>query len=322
MYIVTTNQKLNPPLFFANTDGARGHTIFYTFYFWVGVIIDIMKKVVLINGKKQSKLNVFNRLTQFGDGLFETCVIKDRKLLFWSVHFARLEKGRIQLKINKVGEEQWTEDISKALGIAKLEQAVVKIILSRGESERGYGFKKTLKPTRIVIVSPMPAQIADKYTLSVCHSGYVNNALLSHIKHCNRLEQILARINMHGHECIMLNEKGNPISVTQGNIFGIKDAVLLTPNLDNCGIEGTRRAVILAIALKLKLQVKVGELTLKTLYDCDEVFISNSVMGVKSVDSINAKQFTCQTLTQKIAQGLVQESQTKQNSVLLKPSDG
>ncbi len=278
-----------------------------------------MKKVVLINGKKQSKLNVFNRLTQFGDGLFETCVIKDTKLLFWSMHFDRLEQGRTQLKINKVSEGQWLKDINKALGIAKLEQAVVKIILSRGESERGYGFKKNIKPTRIVIVSPMPKQTADKYTLSICNSGYANNIPLSHIKHCNRLEQVLARTNMLSDECIMLNEKGNPVSVTQGNIFGIKDGVLLTPNLDNCGIEGTRRTVILKIATALKLQVKVGELTLQMLYDCNEVFISNSVIGIKSVDTINAKQFTQQTVTQKIAQVLGEESQAKKNITPLKP---
>jgi hypothetical protein len=31
-----------------------------------------MKEVVLINGKQQTTLSVFNRRTQFGYGLFET----------------------------------------------------------------------------------------------------------------------------------------------------------------------------------------------------------------------------------------------------------
>ncbi len=52
-----------------------------------------MSNVVLINGK-QSRLSVFNRAIQFGDGLFETCLVKDGKLLFWPQHFSRLEKGR------------------------------------------------------------------------------------------------------------------------------------------------------------------------------------------------------------------------------------
>jgi 4-amino-4-deoxychorismate lyase len=101
-----------------------------------------MRQVVLINGKKQTRLSVFNRLTQFGDGLFETCVVSKANLLFWSAHFARLEKGCAQLKINPISEQQWLKDIAKALELAKLEHAVVKIFLSRGESVRGYGIHR------------------------------------------------------------------------------------------------------------------------------------------------------------------------------------
>jgi 4-amino-4-deoxychorismate lyase len=79
-----------------------------------------MKEVVLINGKQQSTLSVFNRLIQFGDGLFETCVAENTSLLFWSQHFERLEKGRIQLKINPVSEKVWLEDISVALRVANM----------------------------------------------------------------------------------------------------------------------------------------------------------------------------------------------------------
>ena len=42
-----------------------------------------MTPVVLIDGKKQSKASVFNRNTQFGDGLFETCLVENKKLLFF-----------------------------------------------------------------------------------------------------------------------------------------------------------------------------------------------------------------------------------------------
>ena len=36
-----------------------------------------MNRIILINGKDQTKLSVFNRLVQFGDGLFETCLVVD-----------------------------------------------------------------------------------------------------------------------------------------------------------------------------------------------------------------------------------------------------
>ncbi|KAA0452042.1 MAG: endolytic transglycosylase MltG, partial [Candidatus Thioglobus sp.] len=278
-----------------------------------------MEKIVLINGKKQSKLSVFDRLTQFGDGLFETCIVKDSKLLFWRSHFERLERGRNQLKINKVSEKQWLKDINKALGIARSRRAVVKLILSRGQSERGYDSKKSIKPTRIVIVSQIPEQTFKEYSLGVCNSGYVNNPLLANIKHCNRLEQILARVNMPSDECIMLDKNGFVISVTQGNIFGIKGNTLLTPNLDECGIQGTRRQQILQIAGELKLKIKIDNLSLQELMNCDEVFISNSVIGIKMVKSINAKHLGQREITQKIAQSLQKKSREKNNMTELKP---
>jgi 4-amino-4-deoxychorismate lyase len=262
-----------------------------------------MKEVVLINGKQQSTLSVFNRLTQFGDGLFETCIAENTSLLFWSEHFARLEKGRVQLKINPVSEKAWLEDIATALAIANIANALVKIILSRGESMRGYGFEENIEPTRLVIISAMP-EIPSKYALSICYSGYANNQLLSNIKHCNRLEQILARSELRGDECIMLDDNDCIISVTQGNIFAVKHSVLLTPNLDKCGIAGTRRAMVLKIADELDLQVRVDALTLQELLECDEVFITNSVIGIKPVASIGEKIFTQQTVTQKLIQTL------------------
>ena len=278
-----------------------------------------MNKVVLINGKKQTKLSVFNRLTQFGDGLFETCLVKEGRLLLWSEHFLRLEKGRTQLKINPVSEKQWLKDIAKALSITKLDQAVVKIILSRGESQRGYGFEKDIKPTRVIIVSAAPRKTSSQYTLTTCQSGYTTNQLLSNIKHCNRLEQILARVDLHSDECIMLDDNGCVVSVTQGNIFALKSGVLLTPSLDECGIEGTRRSAILKIANDLGLKVNVGAITLKELYKCDEVFVTNSVIGMKSITKINHKVFTQQEETKRLSHAFNKHTLKRKNSVLLKP---
>lgn len=278
-----------------------------------------MKHIILINGKKQSELSIFNRLTQFGDGLFETCVFEKGRLLFWSKHFARLETGRKQLKINAVSEKKWLKNIKKALGIAKLDDAVVKIILSRGESFRGYGFKSNIKPTHIVIVCGLRKSMPNQYGLTTCDSGYSNNQRLSHIKHCNRLEQILARVKMQGDDCIMLNDNADVISTTQSNIFAVRDGELLTPNLDNCGIEGTRRAAVLTVAEELGLKVHIGALPLPDLLKCSEIFITNSVIGIKSVCNINQQLFTIHTITDKIRNAFLKLQNLPMHSPIIKP---
>ncbi len=277
-----------------------------------------MSSVVLINGKKISKISVFDRGVQFGDGIFETCLIKRHRLLSWSRHFSRLNKGCSKLKINQVDESLWIKDITKALSISKLENAVVKIILSRGESMRGYGFSGDIVPTRIVIVSSL-SKLPEKYSLSLCDSGYATNRLLSEIKHCNRLEQVLARVNMSTQECIMLDDNGYVISVTQGNIFAVNGDVILTPSLDECGIEGTVRSAIFDLAESLDLRVEVSSLSVQELLEADEVFISNSIIGIKAVNKINEQLFDTHIITNNIKNKLSLLQKNESLSIVSKP---
>lgn len=276
-----------------------------------------MNSSLLINGKKQTKLSVLNRLVQFGDGLFETCLIEDSRLLFWSKHFSRLKKGCNQLKIHPVSESIWLKEIAKALIISRLDRAVVKIILSRGQSTRGYGYEKNIESTRIVIVSPVP-DLPWQYHLGVCSSGYAGNQLLSEIKHCNRLEQILARSELQAQECVMLDQNAQVISVTQGNIFAIRNQVIFTPSLTDCGIEGTRRSVVFDLVQALGLQLEICCLPLAELLKADEVFITNSVMGIKPVAKINQQLFNHHQITNQLISAFAHSKNNHSSSALLK----
>jgi len=260
-----------------------------------------MTPIVLINGAKQSKISIFNRNVQFGDGLFETCVVENKKILFWVNHFARLNRGCEQLKISKVDESVWLSDVKKALSLCSYDHCVVKLILSRGESLRGYGFKDDIKPVRAVIVSELQkTTLNNSFCLEYCQSGYDSNPKLAGIKHCNRLEQVLARAGLKSDEGIMLDENHNVISVTQGNIYAIHDNTLITPKLDKCGVEGTRRAVILDLAKLLGIKVKVDTLSIKELGQADEVFISNSIIGIQFISQIGNIGFGKNSITKKI----------------------
>jgi len=260
-----------------------------------------MTPIVLINGAKQSKISIFNRNMQFGDGLFETCLVENKKALFWTNHLTRLNRGCEQLEIGKIDESTWLSDIKKALSLCSYDRCVVKLILSRGESLRGYGFKDAIKPVRAVIVSELQKVILNhSFSLEYCQSGYDSNPKLAGIKHCNRLEQVLARAGLKSDEGIMLDENHNVISVTQGNIYAIHGNTLITPKLDKCGVEGTRRAVILDLTKLLGIKVKVDTLSVKELGQADEVFISNSIIGIQSISEIGNIGFGANPITKKI----------------------
>ena len=269
-----------------------------------------MTPIVIINGAKQSKISIFNRNSQFGDGLFETCLVENKKILFWTNHFARLNRGCEQLKISKVDESVWLSDVKKALSLCSYDHCVVKLILSRGESLRGYGFKDDIKPVRAVIVLELQnTTLNNLFSLEYCQSGYNSNPKLAGIKHCNRLEQVLARAGLKSDEGIMLDENHNVISVTQGNIYAIHGNTLITPKLDKCGVEGTRRAIILDLAKLLGIKVKVDTLSAKELVQADEVFISNSIIGIQSIKQIGDIVLGESPITKKIKDTFMEKTE-------------
>ena len=261
-----------------------------------------MEPLVIINGEVKSNVSIFNRNMQYGDGLFETCVAKDNKVLFWDNHFARLNNGCDRLNIKKIANSVWLEDIKKALSLSSEKNCIVKLILSRGNSLRGYSYSKDIEPVRVVIVSQMNEyKTKETYSLEFAISGFHSNPNLAGIKHCNRLEQILARTNMLADEAIMLDENQSVVSVTQGNIYLIFGNKLITPKLERCGVIGSRRSIILELSRLTNLEVREDDISIKQLEKANEVFVSNSLIGIQPVTSIGDYCLTNNPITEKIS---------------------
>jgi len=261
-----------------------------------------MEPLVIINGEVKSNVSIFNRNMQYGDGLFETCVAKDNKVLFWDNHFARLNNGCDRLNIKKIANSVWLEDIKKALSLSSEKNCIVKLILSRGNSLRGYSYSKDIEPVRVVIVSQMNEyKTKETYSLEFAISGFHSNPNLAGIKHCNRLEQILARTNMLADEAIMLDENQSVVFVTQGNIYLIFGNKLITPKLERCGVIGSRRSIILELSRLTNLEVREDDISIKQLEKANEVFVSNSLIGIQPVTSIGDYYLTNNPITEKIS---------------------
>ncbi len=262
-----------------------------------------MKKntVTVINAKFNNKISINNRNLQYGDGIFETCVIKNNKLLFWHKHYQRLKLGCDKLNIANVASTIYIRDIKKLVNRSNIKNGVIKIILSRGNSKRGYSYS-AIKPVRIVTISKLVHIHNDSFELSICTSGYGSNSALSGIKHCNRLENILASADITTNDCIML-DNNNVISTTCANIFIVKNNILITPDTSNCGINGTRRDIILELATSINISYKIDKITIDDINSADEIFITNSILGIQKItkfQNINYQQHPITDLLTKI----------------------
>ena len=260
-----------------------------------------------VNGKISKTIDVRDRSVQYGDGVFETIAVKEKSLKFWKEHYQRLNKGCKVLKIKCPPEVFLKKEINKFLRKTKKEKLVLKIIISRGVGGRGYNPPRNTKPTRILGIYDWPNYLETNFTkgimMDICKTRISAQPFLSKIKHINRLEQIIARSEWQSRniaESIMLDMNNNVIEGTMSNIFGIKKNIFYTPIIENSGVEGIMRGVILKLLEKNKKKNIIKKITLKELLKFDEVFVCNSIFGIWPVIKISKKKFSFGEKTKEI----------------------
>jgi len=245
----------------------------------------------LINGEKTSSISVEDRGLQYGDGLFETLLWSNNQALMFNAHYQRMQTGARALQLPMPDIAGWLRDIQS---LQKDDRCVIKLILTRGASGRGYAIPEHATVTRIALAYAMPASVYPEQglKLKVCHTPVSENSTLAGIKHLNRLENVLARSELLDcHEGLMLDRNSNVIEATQSNLFGVKDNTLITPALTASGIKGIVRQWLMDKALETGVSCQERDLPLAELQQVDELLLCNSVMGIRRVSQLEQKNY-------------------------------
>lgn len=255
-----------------------------------------MNNRVLVNGKEQDHVAVYDRGLQFGDGVFETIAVDHGKPLLWNQHMERLLHGCRTLQIG-FSNTSLLQDEAEQL-IKSTSNAVLKIIITRGVAERGYAVRGDTSPGRILMLSAWPGYPADYYQngvdLCLCHTPLSKQPALTGIKHLNRLEQVLARAewNAEYQEGLMCNEQGCVIEGTMSNVFLVKGGGLLTPTIDQCGINGIMRQLVIEYAKKKDIPCQETQIPITMMQQADAVFLTNSLIGIWPVRKFEKHRYT------------------------------
>lgn len=250
-----------------------------------------MQPKFLINGELGQTISPFDRGFQYGDGLFETILIQSGFPIFLDAHLDRLQKGCDVLGFPAVDTELIINELMMLVN--GFQHGVLKIVLSRGVGERG--FLPSDSPTVTRVISFSPSNVTVNHTLTSmaliqCETRLGKQPLLAGIKHLNQLERILARRELghnSGVEGLMLDTDGKVIEGTMSNLFMVKNNVLMTPKLDNSGVLGVIRCFLIQRAKQDGIDCRELELTLDDIKNADEIFMTNSLLPVSAINSIN-----------------------------------
>lgn len=241
--------------------------------------------VVLVNGETRDSVSVLDRGLQYGDGLFETVRCEQGRLRWFDRHLARLRLGCERLGIVPP-EDGLLRAEAESLARA-IPRALVKIIVTRGAATtRGYRPIGDEQPTRIVSVHSWPPPPPAEFRVGLSAVTLGTNPLLAGIKHLNRLEQVLAQRAAAGagfEEVLMRSAGGEVVCGSMSNLFVWQGLELLTPPLGDCGVAGVMRSLLLTLAPRCGLTVRVARLSVPQLAAARAIFVSNIRLGVQPV---------------------------------------
>jgi 4-amino-4-deoxychorismate lyase len=248
--------------------------------------------LILINGSPEAVVSPLERGLAFGDGVFRTLRMEGGQPVWWAEQFAKLDADCHRLSLSMPERTLWEQDI--AWLAVRQPNAVLKLMVTRGPGPRGYRLPDLLLPTRIAIASALPDffdPVAETgVRLRLCDLRLGHQPALAGVKHLNRLENVLARMEWDDagiDEGILLDSEGLVISGVMSNVFARRSGVWRTPLLDRCGVAGVTRGRLLH-----RLGAEEGRITLEELLAADTILLSNSLIRLRWVSALGERRWS------------------------------
>ena len=248
-----------------------------------------------------------NRGLHYGDGLFETIACVSGRPRFLPLHLERLDLGCQRLQIRTPDLNELRAEIVEMASAT--ERAIIKVIVTSGDAvSRGYVRSGQERATRITIRYRWPdadaAQLHDGVMVRTLTFRLGENPWLAGLKHCNRLEQVLARSELAADAAffdgVLYSSSGNLVSGTLSNVFLVREGSLLTPRVDRCGVAGVMRRVVLREAIRAGIAVNECELRADDLNNAQEVFLTNALIGIRAVRKLDARELPPGEVTRRL----------------------
>lgn len=213
-----------------------------------------------------------NRGLFFGESPFTTLKLSDGTFLALEFHLRRLSRSIYFL---------WNEDFKKfendvLLGLKELHE-------DDGEYYFRITFTKALNGEVDFFIYKLPfenneGEISLEKSTSIIGKTNIPNFL----KVGNYLEYSLELRERDCSELVYFNYEGYLLECGTSNIFIVKDNVVYTPALIPGILDGITRSLLLRFLQNSNIAVKESNLVSSDLENCDEIWLTNGLRGVRA----------------------------------------
>ena len=249
-----------------------------------------------VNGTQGNLIGIRDRGLLYGDGVFRTLLAANGQAQHWPLHYQKLQHDCAALGIPCPDVALLSAQLNDLL--AQHPDGVVKLIVTRGQGQRGYAPPTRPVPTTIWDISPLPDYPPGCTTRGIkarlCNLRLSHQPRLAGIKHLNRLENVLAAAewdNAEVAEGLLLDADGNVIEGTRSNLFLVSQGCLITPDLSRCGVAGVQRERVMAWAALHNMPLQVRDVGLDEVMRADELFVVNSIIGLWPIRELEQRHW-------------------------------
>jgi branched-chain amino acid aminotransferase len=256
--------------------------------------------VVWIDGKYSDRdgavISVFDHGLLYGDGVFEGIRVYEKHVFRLGTHMNRLYASAKACWLEiPLAQPELTRVVEEAVERSGLDDAYIRLVVTRGVGDLGLDPRKCPRPSIICIVDTIALWPQDRYERGLtCISAATPIAhrenLSPRIKSLNYLAHILAKVEgiaANVDEVVMLDASGFVAEASGMNLFAVKGRRLRTPPEYAGILSGVTRDAVLTLARDAGYEAEEYPLTRYDLYTADEVFLTGTaaeVVGVAKID--------------------------------------
>lgn len=250
------------------------------------------------NAEEIDSIHVLDRAFHYGDGCFTTARLFNNHFELETRHYARLQLSAERLLLNvDLGLIEAT--LSKLKQQVDMLNGTLKIVISRGEGQRGYAFPD--HPADLYVL--YYPQITHSFDFEMIHSGVLNSAMglsmpsLVGIKSLNRLEQVMLKHEASKNdwvEALVTDVQGGIVEGVSSNCFIRLNNAWITPELRYNGVHGVMRAEILSRMHDQGIACEQRYIDIDQISQIQSLFFCNALSPMKVVQQFNQRTLDVQ----------------------------
>lgn len=249
--------------------------------------------------KNPPTLSINNRAFKYGDGLFETIKVTNNNVIFLEDHYFRLMASMRMLRMNipmGLTLEFFEQEILKTTSANNLTNARVRFTVNRKDG--GLYLPITNNIHFLIETKPLLVITKESYEVDLFKDYYVHSGILSTLKTNNKVLNVVGSIYAEENglnNCILLNEKKQIVEALNANIFLVKNKSVITPPLSEGCLKGVlRKKLIEFISKDAELTLEEKEISPFEMQKTDEVFLTNTIIGIQPVTKYRKKNYVTQ----------------------------